>query len=784
MLERRRLEVRGTVQGVGFRPFVFRLAEEMALAGWVVNTAQGAMIEVEADHADLDHFGERLLQELPPHAAIRSMTTQPLPPKREQGFQIARSNGNGAKTAQILPDLALCPQCLQELTNPDDRRYRYPFINCTHCGPRFSILLGLPYDRPNTTMAGFVLCPDCRAEYENPRDRRFHAQPVACPVCGPHLTLRDGAGVALGECEAALQGAEAALRAGKIVALKGIGGFQLLVDARNATAVAHLRQIKGRDAKPFAVLFPTMSALEAQCHVDEEERALLTSAAAPIVLLRRKQHVAAVPSHKVCAAVAPDNPNLGAFLPYSPLHHLLLADLDFPLVATSANLSGDPICVESGELLTRLAGAVDLILDHNRPIARPLDDSVVAVALGNPLVLRRARGYAPQPVARLAAPETIVATGSQQKNTVAMLHHGEVHLSQHLGDMESAAGVDLMRRTLADMQTLFDAQPVSVVCDLHPDYASTRIAETFALPMRSIQHHRAHLLACMLEHDLTPPLLGVVWDGTGYGDDGTIWGGEFFRVDALDGDPNRRIKRVAHLCDFTLPGGDSAAREPRRSLLGLLHALYGEDAPWERLAFTSDELRLLRSALRVGVNVPTTTSMGRLFDAVAALLGLRQRNAFEADAAMALEFAAGQVPPDATSDARYPFLLRGVSSPHGYDEDTGAIDLKPMIDAMLAELPPAGHPIDPVQTSIMAAKFHNTLAALVVAVAQKEAVPVVALSGGCFQNRLLLARTVVALRRTDVEVFWQQRIPPNDGGISAGQLYAAVIANEHHTLHL
>jgi len=771
MLERRRLEVRGTVQGVGFRPYVFRLAEEMALAGWVANSAQGASIEMEADPGTLERFRQRLQEELPPHAAIRDMTENTISPLREDGFRIVQSNGNGAKVAQVLPDLAICPECLRELYNPADPRYRYPFINCTHCGPRYSILLALPYDRPNTTMQGFPLCPHCQAEYDDPRNRRFHAQPVACPVCGPHLTLRDGSGDAIAEREDALLRAEEALRAGKVVALKGIGGFQLLADARNEEAVLHLRQIKGRDAKPFAVLFPTLIDIEAVCAVEEEERALLTSAAAPIVLLRRRLQMPE--EMQIAPSVAPENPNLGVFLAYSPLHHLLLGDLGFPLIATSANLSGEPICIELQEVLERLAG-VELILDHNRPIARPLDDSVVAVALGKPMILRRARGYAPQPVAQMNHAASIVATGSQQKNTVALLHHGDLILSQHLGDMDSPSSVDLMAHSLTDLQGIYGATPTTVGCDLHPDYASTRLAENIGLPLRPVQHHRAHLLSCMVEHGLQPPVLGVIWDGIGYGDDGSIWGSEFFRVDTLMGDPNRAMRRVAHLRTFPLPGGGSAAREPRRALLGLLHALYGDHAPLARLSFAPEELRLLNSALRVGVNIPMTSSMGRLFDAVAALLGLRQRNAFEGDAAMALEFAAREA---ADEQGHYPLPLVGESA--ALPGEPSILDTKPMLDAMLAELPAPGLPIPRGVVARMAARFHNTLAAMVVEVARAEEVKTIALSGGCFQNRLLLERTVSSLRQAGFAPCWQQRIPPNDGGIAAGQVYGASLFETH-----
>ncbi len=467
-----------------------------------------------------------------------------------------------------MPDLALCPDCLRELLDPHDRRYRYPFINCTHCGPRYSIIHDLPYDRAATTMRDFVMCPDCRAEYENPLDRRFHAQPVACPNCGPQVALWDRSGAILSSRDEALLAAAEALRRGQIVAVKGLGGFHLLVDARDDQAVERLRDRKQRYEKPLAVMFPALEPVEAACRVSDAEREVLTSSAAPIVLLRQKANNGIAPS------VAPGNPYLGVMLPYTPLHVLLLMEVDFPLVATSGNLSGEPICTDEGEALARLGGIADLFLVHDRPIARPVDNSVVLVVRDgdeeSTVILRRARGYAPQPIT-LPGADGVIAVGAQQKNAVAVAHADRVFLSQHVGDLDHAAAFATFTRTLADLQKMYELQPSIVACDLHPDYAATRYAEQSGLEVVPVQHHYAHVLSAMAEHGLDAPALGIAWDGTGYGTDGTIWGGEFLRITP------EGFERVGHLATFPLQGGDLAAREPRRSALGVLYAAFGRD---------------------------------------------------------------------------------------------------------------------------------------------------------------------------------------------------------------
>jgi hydrogenase maturation protein HypF len=599
-------------------------------------------------------------------------------------------------------------------------------------------------------MSAFVMCDECRAEYENPLDRRFHAQPNACPRCGPQLALWDAKGKTLNAYDDALRAAAAAIRQGYIVALKGLGGFQLLVDARNSGAVSRLRTRKGRFEKPFAVMMPSIEQVEPVCEVSEVERRLLESAAAPIVLLHHH-------GSEVAPQVAPENPYLGVMLPYTPLHHLLMDELGFPIVATSGNLSGEPIMTDNHEALAKLGEIADVFLVHNRPIARHLDDSVVFAAEGDMVMLRRARGYAPSPVQLEGVTEAIIATGALQKNTTAVAHYGSVFLSQHLGDMDSAAAFDAFERTLADFLNLYDLHPSAVACDIHPDYRTTRYAEQAKLPVIHVQHHYAHVLSCMAEHPLDAPVLGVAWDGTGYGSDGTIWGGEFLRVDAS------AFTRVAWLRPFRLPGGDLAAREPRRSALGVLYELYGENLPRERLEFTSNELNLLVPALERRINAPLTSSMGRLFDAVAALTGLRQCCSFEGQAAMALEFAAL----GANTDECYPFEITPVTGDEGIGG--GMIDWKPMIAAILLE----------TDLQTISGKFHNTLAATIVGVAQQIGEPAVVLTGGCFQNRTLLEKSIQGLRKAGFTPYWHQHIPPNDGGIALGQIAGALREISH-----
>jgi hydrogenase maturation protein HypF len=756
---RLRLALRGAVQGVGFRPFVYRLAMELQLSGWVVNSSQGVLIEVEGDADDLDAFHLRVEREKPPRSFIQSLECWQLDPAGYTRFEIRASEVTGEKTALVLPDIATCPQCLAELFDPENRRYRYPFTNCTNCGPRFSIIEALPYDRSNTTMRHFRMCDRCQAEYDNPLDRRFHAEPNACPECGPQVELWDPQGGVQARQWEALQEAAEVVRHGRILALKGLGGFQLLVDARFEEAVQALRRRKGRAEKPFALMYSSLELVENECEVTELERRLLRSPEAPIVLLRgragRSHADTAQPTSGVAPSVAPRNPYLGVMLPYTPLHHLLMAELGFPVVATSGNLSEEPICTNEREALERLGGIADMFLVHNRPIARHVDDSIVRVMLGRELVLRRARGYAPLPIQLRRPLPSWLAVGAHVKNAIAASLGQAVFVSQHVGDLETVQAYDAFRRVIASFRELYALEPVGVACDAHPDYLSTRFAEQDGLPVRRVQHHYAHVLACMGENDLEGEALGVSWDGAGYGLDGTIWGGEFLQV------TDASFLRVAHFRTFGLPGAEKAIKEPRRTALGLLYEVLG-NALFEReglapvRAFSPQALLVLRAMLARKINTPFTSSVGRLFDAVAAIVGLRQVTQFEGQAAMELEFALDGV----QTDDVYPF---------GFWEGGPSliIDWEPAVHALLADVR-GGMPV-----AHMAARFHNTLAEIIVAVAGRLQQERIVLSGGCFQNRYLTERAVQRLRAEGFRPYWHQRIPPNDGGIPLGQILAA-----------
>lgn len=718
------LSARGAVQGVGFRPTVYRLATRLGLGGRIRNDPAGVDLEVEGPPDRVEEFLRRLPRELPRHALVRRWERRELTPCGEREFAIVPSGSEGPATVLVLPDLATCPDCLRELRDPSDRRYRYPFLNCTLCGPRYTIVRSLPYDRAHTTMQGFPMCPACRVEYEDPLDRRFHAQPTACPSCGPRLSLAGRTG------EPALAEAVATLRRGEILALKGLGGFQLLVDARSSEAVHRLRQRKRRDAKPLAVMAPDLGWVASACHLSPAEERLLTSAAAPIVLLRPRRV-------EVAREVAPGCARLGVLLPYTPLHHLLLGDLGFPVVATSGNLSEEPLCIDEDEARARLGGIADVFLVHDRPIARPVDDSVAWVVAGQEAVLRRARGYAPMALPLGFEPPATLAVGGHQKGTVALTVAAEVVVSQHLGDLDGELSRENFRLVASDLQRLFQAQPASVACDLHPDYASTLHARGLGLPVTAVQHHAAHVYSLILDRGLEGPVLGVAWDGTGLGTDGTVWGGEFLRVDGAS------WERVAHLRTFRLPGGEAAVREPRRSALGVLHEL---GLPVPEGLFEAAGLRVLERMLERGVASPVTSSAGRLFDAVSSLLGLRHRNGFEGQAAMELEAAAA---PGVWEP--YPFVLG---------------DWGPAVMALLE---------DPAPIGVRAARFHETMAALVTAVALQVGEERVALTGGCFQNALLTERCVARLREAGFRVSWHRHLPPNDGGLSAGQALAAAL---------
>ncbi len=740
-----KIAVRGAVQGVGFRPFVYRLATELDLKGWVINSAQGVFIEIEGESRRLSDFTRRLRAERPARAIIQSCEASHLDARGYEEFEIRESSEEGGKSALILPDIATCDDCLREVFDPNDRRFRYPFSNCTNCGPRFSIIEALPYDRVNTAMKKFAMCADCTREYRDPADRRFHAEPTACPVCGPQLQLWDSLGTILEQSDGALRQAAAEIRAGKIVALKGIGGFQLVVDAGNRQAVQRLRERKHREEKPFAVMFPSIQGVRASCEISELEGQLLASPESPIVILRQS----AISNQQ--SAIAPGNPNLGVMLPYSPLHHLLLRELNFPLVATSGNLSDEPICIEEHEALERLRGIADSFLVHDRPIVRHVDDSIVRVVAGREMMLRRARGYAPLPITLRDARPTVLAVGAHLKNAVALSMERNVFVSQHIGDLATKQAHDAFACSVADLPRLYAAKPEITAHDLHPDYLSTRYALQQPGRKVGVQHHWAHIASCMAENEIEPPLLGVAWDGTGYGIDGTIWGGEFFL--AL----KNSCRRVAHLRTFRLPGGEAAVREPRRSALGLLYEIFG-NALWERNDLLEDfgsvELKTLRGMFVRQVNSPLTSSAGRLFDAVAALSGLRTRATFEGQAAMELEFAVA----DAIADS-YSFTLR--------EGKPVVIDWEPAIHALLEDRGKK------TATGLIAARFHNMLADAILALARHFNQSKVALSGGCFQNRYLTERVTNQLRAAGFQPYWQQRVPPNDGGIALGQVWLA-----------
>jgi hydrogenase maturation protein HypF len=757
------LEIEGIVQGVGFRPFVARLAETHGVRGWVRNNRRGVEVRIAGSAAAVDRFTAALRAEAPPAARVVRVQARISDERCEnfplKGFSILQSDETGANpSVGLSPDLALCDECRAELGSAGDRRRGYPFINCTNCGPRYSIVRQLPYDRARTTMAEFVMCPLCRREFEDPADRRFHAEPNACPACGPRVTLLDGAGVELATDERAIEHAARALHIGKIVAVKGVGGFHLMVDATDEATVAELRRRKRREEKPLAVMFPSLEALGDAAELSDDDIGLLKSVAAPIVLVRRRSKA------RIATGVAPGNPWLGAILPYAPLHVLLLKAVGRPVVATSGNLSEEPLCIDNNEARARLGAVADLFLVHDRGIARPVDDSVVRPARAGPVILRRARGYAPAPLPLpkdTFAAEPILCVGGHLKNTIAVAAGHDLVLSPHLGDLANPVSIAAFRRAVELLGSLHAARFSAVVCDAHPDYASTRFAGSLGLPVTGVQHHLAHVLACLLEHDGGPErVLGVAWDGTGFGADGTIWGGEFFIVDRVA----RTARRVARLRPFRLPGGEAAVREPRRSALAVVHALSpAELDAWLALAaemgFREYDAVLLRTMIERGVQAPVATSAGRLFDAVAALLGLRRRSTFEGQAAMDVEAAADGVTGPAT-----PWPMPLAPGDFGCCAE---LDWRPAVAALLRERRDG-------DVAQLTARFHATLAAGIVTVAKRCGVRSVVLTGGCFQNVRLLELSCAGLQDEGFAVLRHRQLPPNDGGIAAGQALGAL----------
>ncbi|MEV0535792.1 carbamoyltransferase HypF [Kitasatospora sp. NPDC050463] len=756
--ERRRVAVRGLVQGVGFRPFVFTLAAELGLAGTVTNTGDGVLAEVEGRPESVDAFCRRIATDAPPLAQVASVEHEALALTGATGFAITPSRAGGPRRTLIPPDTATCADCLAELADPGDRRYRHPFISCTNCGPRHTIVTGLPYDRANTTMAGFPMCPDCEREYTDPADRRFHAQPVCCHACGPGLALVVQ-GLATLDGEAALTEARRLLAGGAILAVKGIGGYHLACDALNEASVTRLRRRKRRGAKPFALMARDLGELAPLVRPDRVEEELLTGPVRPIVLLRRRG-----PWPAALEAVAPRSPDLGVMLPYTPLHQLLIAPPGPGLlVMTSANLSGEPVVTEDRDAFARLAPLVDAWLTHDRPIHVPCEDSVVRVVDGEQLPIRRSRGHVPLPLPLPAPVRPVLAVGGDLKNTFALAQDGYAWLSGHIGDMDDLATLDAFDRAVAHLGAVTGIRPDLLAVDRHPGYRSVRHARSTARgrEVRSVQHHHAHVASVMAEHGLDGgrPVLGVAFDGTGFGEDGAVWGGEVLLAD-YDG-----YRRLAHLAYVPLPGGDAAVARPYRMALAHLRAA---GLPWAAelppvLACPGDEQLVLERQLERSLNCLPTSSMGRLFDAVSALAGVCQLAEYEAQAAIELEGAALAHGPA----QGYAFDLRPV-------DGTLVADPAPVLAAVVADLA-AGAPAGRI-----AARFHDAVAGLVrriCAAARAEyGTGTVALTGGVFANALLSSACAAGLRADGFTVLRHRRVPPNDGGLALGQLMVAARA--------
>jgi hydrogenase maturation protein HypF len=756
MKKRLFISIKGAVQGVGFRPFIYRIAKQLHLNGYVINSNSGVTIEAESSEENLREFLIKIETDKPSHAKIISLEYSFLDPSGFSSFEIRQSEGNGDISALILPDITVCEDCMNEMLNPNNRRFLYPFINCTNCGPRFSIIEKIPYDRPNTSMKIFKMCDECRKEYENPEDRRFHAQPIACAKCGPHLELWDYQGKTIANNHEALNVTTAQIKEGMIVALKGLGGFQLIVDARNDSAVTKLREKKHRDEKPFALMFPNLEMVKTVCAVSEMESSMLKSPESPIVLLRRK-YKSDRDYPIISSLVAPNNPYLGIMLPYTPLHYLLLKELNFPIVATSGNLSEEPMCIDENEALSHLKNIADFYLVHNRPIVRHVDDSIVKSVNNRKMILRRARGFAPLPLQigkekTSTADETILAVGGHLKSTIALKKGENIFISQHIGDLSTNESFLTFKKTIKDFEEMYLAGPEVIVTDMHPEYLSTKYANSRNIKLSEVQHHYAHIASCRLENQIEGEALGVCWDGTGYGLDKTIWGGEFFYSNDSD------YKHVVQFKKFTLPGGESAIKEPRRTACGVLYEIYHDDffihVPKSfRDNFSKIDVPIIRKLLSKKINSPYTSSVGRLFDAVSSLLNICNISNYEGQAAMLLEFAA-----DENEHGEYPFVIS--------EKEILIIDWQPMIENIISEIN------NNISGSIISARFHNTLAKIILHVANKLNFKRVILSGGCFQNTYLTEKTINLLQANNYEVYWHQRIPPNDGAISVGQIAA------------
>ena len=747
---RKRLNLRGRIQGVGFRPFVYRLARDLGLAGCVYNHSSGVTIEIQGPAESVNRFKARLLEELPPLAFIAQCHEQDIAASATDKFVIVPSQSAAGRSAVITPDAAVCEDCLKELFDPHDRRYQYPFINCTNCGPRYSIVCRVPYDRPNTTMARFKLCPACRAEYENPADRRFHAQPNACPQCGPRLKLvgADGEEINGDPVERTVD----IIADGGIVAIKGIGGYHLACSAVQHETVVRLREKKLRDSKPFALMVHDLETAKKLCKLSEADGQALASPACPIVLAPKRAGTS------ISTAVAPDTNTLGIMLPYAPIHSLLFARNTGPLVMTSGNRSDEPLTHLDDDAFDRLASMCDALLTHDREIHHPIDDSVVFTFRDRVVPIRRARGFAPEPLLlHTSTDRTILAVGGELKSTVCLYKGNEAIVSEHLGDLKTGSTLRHYRRTVEYLESMFNLSPTHVAADLHPQYLSTQFARDTGLEVIGVQHHHAHIVSCLADCGYDNPVIGVSCDGTGFGTDGAIWGCEILYCDETSFD------RVGHLDYFPLPGGDAAARQTYRPAAALVRQAFG--AQWREAGSQHFEhvdgktLDLIDRMIAAGINTPQTSSLGRLFDGVSFLLGLCEENRHEGRAAIALEAA----------------CMEGVQEPYPYSILSHAEPYLLCVREMIRRI--VHDRRRGIDAGMMAARFHETIARMLAdtaaAAAHRRELDVVALSGGCFANRRLLRRTVELLEAESLRVLTHQRVPPGDGGLALGQAVAA-----------
>jgi hydrogenase maturation protein HypF len=752
------ISVRGIVQGVGFRPFVYGLAVEHNLKGWVYNTSEDVKIEVEGEAEAVEQFELELEAKAPPLAYIENVTIEHHPPLGYKNFEIRHSQAQEGKYQLISPDVATCQACLGELLNPEDRRYRYPFTNCTNCGPRFTIIEDMPYDRPQTTMRYFQMCPQCQAEYDNPLDRRFHAQPNACPKCGPQVKLIDNLGNLVAGSNP-IAAASQLLKEGKIVAVKGLGGFLLACDATSDTAVKALRRRKKRSSKPFAIMVTDIDEAKRHCHVSPEEENLLTSPQSPIVLMRWRE------DSSVSREVAPNLRFLGIMLPYTPLHHVLLRDTGLPLVMTSGNLSEEPIARDNDEALRRLSGIADYFLIHNRDIYSRYDDSVAIMERGSSQLIRRARSYAPYPIRLPFAAKQVLGCGAEEKNTFCLTRDNYAFLSQHIGDMENVETLEHFDNTISLYKRLFHVKPKIIAHDLHPDYLATKYARELGesgMKIVPVQHHHAHIASCLADNGLESPVIGVAFDGTGMGADGSIWGGEFLVADY------RNAHRAGHLEYLPLPGGATAIKRPYRTAVAYVLTLLGENALNHVLPVMKEaddmEIEVIKRQIERKINSPLSSSMGRLFDAISALLGIRGKIDYEGQAAVELEMAAYEEDYDHAQES-YPYRIVE-------DQGIRIVHLRDLLSAVMEDLHQG------TSKGRISVKFHNTVARMINEmchlIADETGITQVALSGGVFQNRLLSRKAVSLLESSGFQVFTHRQVPCNDGGISLGQ---AVIAN-------